>query len=225
MNLQQRSDEQAIALQEILAKFEQDLCDKLRRSMEPVLQVLQRSHVLPPRDDVFFDDEGNVLLKEIHGAPIFDVYDDTNPISDACDGANLFCDEENPIFDVYDDTNLISSACDGADLICHEGDAANLVFDVMNDEDSANDIFHKKEIDVIGIHELFEDRITNLVCHSNEDLSNEVHVTMFSDSYVDIYHDEIHASDTAVYIGPYPDPVIVMDDKDVERQILIEAVI
>ncbi|CAA7034304.1 unnamed protein product [Microthlaspi erraticum] len=126
-NLQQQSDEQAIALREILARFEQDLCDKLRLSMEPVLQLLQQSHVLPPRDEVFFDDEG-------------DVHDDTNSISDACDGY-IICDEENPIFDVYDETIPIVGVGDGAILICDDGNDANLVFDVMTDKDSANNIY------------------------------------------------------------------------------------
>ncbi|CAA7038488.1 unnamed protein product [Microthlaspi erraticum] len=140
--------------------------------MEPVLQVLQQSHVLPPRDDVFFDDdEVDVLLKEIHGALIFDVYDDTNPISGAC---------------VYDETIPILGVGDGTYLICDEGENANPV-DIISDEISANVFIgvHEQEIELIGVHELLESRNTNLFSRSDEDLSNNVCVTVVFDSYDD----------------------------------------
>lgn len=75
--------------------------------MEPILVALiqahQQQHILPQRNDVFLDkevEEGGDLLKEIHGAPIFDVYDDTNT---------------DPIFDVYDDVDPIFDDCVDAD--------------------------------------------------------------------------------------------------------------
>ncbi|VVB04452.1 unnamed protein product [Arabis nemorensis] len=108
-NLQQRRYEQAIGLREMFAKLEQDLCDKLRRSMESILvafiQAHQQPHILPQQDVVFLDkdvEEGGYPVKEIHGAPIFDVYDDTDPI-----------------FDVYDDVDPIFDDCVDADPTFH----------------------------------------------------------------------------------------------------------
>ncbi|WZZ43368.1 hypothetical protein YC2023_039627 [Brassica napus] len=111
-NLQQRRDEQAIVLREIFMNFEQDLCDKLQHCIEPVLYALKRPHVLPQRDDVFFDDEVDEtsdLLKEIHGAPIFDVYDDIDHIFDDCGDADITSNVFDEVSDIIIGTQEVSN--------------------------------------------------------------------------------------------------------------------
>ena len=92
--------------------FEQDLCDKLQHCIEPVLYALKRPHVLPQRDDVFFDDEVDEtsdLLKEIHGAPIFDVYDDIDHIFDDCGDADITSNVFDEVSDIIIVTQEVSN--------------------------------------------------------------------------------------------------------------------
>ncbi|CAN6894311.1 unnamed protein product [Brassica oleracea var. botrytis] len=97
---QQIKNELATFVRETLAEYKHDLHDEFIKSIEHALVMLtqsQQQEVLPQLDDVFSNEEGFDLIKEICGAPIFDVYEDELNTPEPIDILDLI------IYDMYNE--------------------------------------------------------------------------------------------------------------------------
>ncbi|KAF3495519.1 hypothetical protein DY000_02054045 [Brassica cretica] len=97
---QQIKNELATFVRETLAEYKHDLHDEFIKSIEHALVMLtqsQQQEVLPQLDDVFSNEEGFDLIKEIYGAPIFDVYEDELNTPEPIDILDLI------IYDMYNE--------------------------------------------------------------------------------------------------------------------------
>ena len=97
---QQIKNELATFVRETLAVYKHDLHDEFIKSIEHALVMLtqsQQQEVLPQLDDVFSNEEGFDLIKEICGAPIFDVYEDELNTPEPIDILDLI------IYDMYNE--------------------------------------------------------------------------------------------------------------------------
>ncbi|KAL0723108.1 hypothetical protein Bca4012_037707 [Brassica carinata] len=205
INLEQGKIDQVSFLLEKLVKFEHDLCVKLQHLMEPVLHALQQPNVFPHRNDVLVDEEVEEtgdLLKEIHGDPIFDVYNDEDLIYDKESDINFIGIQE------VDDINLgsmehvhvIDDSCMVMEDTCLDTACNFLLKDHQQVKSTPSDCVVSKNSFSPGKESLYEKRYVD-------------HVVKI---YNGIERDKKQLYEEEIYIQCYGDLTFAIYDEDVE---------